>query len=154
LGLSACFSSTPTTTTAPGAKDTCEEIVATVLPADIELIDRNLVPYSPTLLGVEAEYESESANVVIVSGGYLDDQLEAYDDLLPVGDIQTIGDRRAEYLSGVFGNRSVQAAIWDEPSLQVPCSTRAVIAVGITQDEFVTLLAGLGTRQPPQRSGE
>jgi hypothetical protein len=88
----------------------------------------------------------------VFSGGSLDDRLEPYDDLLAIGTIEVIAGREAELLAGGFIDRPVLAAVWHEPDLQTQCGTRAVISVGLDQDEFRTILSGLTTRQPVRAS--
>jgi hypothetical protein len=132
----------------PGDKTTCEEIVPTLLVGDLELTDRVLIPYSRTLLGVEAEYEGSDGVLTVVSGGFLDDQIEAYDNLLPIDDIPVIGGHTAELHSGTFFDEPVLMATWKDPGLDPLCQLRAVVTVGLELAEFRTIIAGLGTRTP------
>jgi len=131
--------------TVPSGKVTCDEVVATILPEDMDLVDRSLVPYSRTLLGIEAEYKGAGRNLSLVSGGYLDDIMEGYDDLLPAGSRDLLGGR-ARLLSGAYLDRSVRAALVTETDAIVPCGTRAIIGVGFTREEFETVLSGLTIR--------
>ena len=146
LATVACTTAEKTvSSTVPAGKDTCDEVIATVLPEGMRLVDRNLVPYSRTLLGVEAEYEGPGRNLSLVSGGYLDDILEAYDDLLPVGTREMLGGS-ASLLAGEYLDQSVRVALSADADMIVPCGTRAIVAVGFTQDEFEAILRGLTVR--------
>lgn len=74
----------PTAASRPVEKTTCAEATFSELPAGWELSDCRLVPYGPALLGVEAKFECPGdgeGRAILISGGYLDDVLEAYDDL-------------------------------------------------------------------------
>lgn len=153
IGLASCGTQEGSQPTVPADKATCEEIVPTVLVRDIELTDRALVPLSRTLLGVEAEYEGTEGIINVVSGGFLDDQIEAYDDLLPVDDISVLGGHRAELQSGTFFGEPVLLATWKDPALDPLCQLRAVVTVGLDLAEFRTILAGLGTRTPTRGAG-
>ena len=112
------------------------------------LTDRVLVPHSRTLLGVEAEYDGPQGSLTIINGGFLDDQIEAYDNLLPVDQIQVIGGHTADLFSGTFLGDPVLLATWKDPGLDPLCQLRAVVAVGLESAEFRTLIAGLGIRDP------
>ncbi len=149
IGLlaAACGTAETPPSTIAGAKETCEEVVLEVVPVGLSLSDRTLVPYSRTLLGVEAEYAGSAGSVSVISGGYLDDHLEPYDDLEPLSERIVLG-RDASVLAGSFIDAAVLVAVWKEPGLTVPCGTRAVVAVGLDEDQFHEILDGLGTRQP------
>ena len=121
----------------PAAKDTCAEAVLdTARPA----LDRRLVNFSPTLLGVETLYGNDVARVRVVSGGYLDDVLEAYDDLVPVG-TAVIRDTEAELLATDLLGVPVRVAVWRESGETPPCDAHALIATGLTDSQFATEIA-------------
>ena len=146
LTCAACAPSrTMVSSTVPAGKETCDEVIATVLPEGMRLVDRNLVPYSRTLLGVEAEYEGTGRNLSLVSGGYLDDILEAYDDLLPAGSADLLGGT-ASMLAGEYLDLSVRAALLTDTDVNAPCGTRAIVGVGFTEEEFQAVLSGLVVR--------
>lgn len=147
LLASSCATNEPSSPTVGGAKDTCEEVLVERVPAGMSMTDRTLVPYSSTLLGVETEYEGSNSFVAVISGGYLDDHLEPYDDLEPIGERTVLG-RPASVLAGSFIDAAVLAAVWDEPGLTVPCGTRAVIAIGMETARFYEMLDALASRQP------
>lgn len=151
LLAASCSVNEPTATTIAAAKTTCEEVFVQRVPAGLSMADRNLVPYSRTLMGVETEYEGSIGFVTVISGGYLDDHLEPYDDLEPIAERLILG-RTASVLAGSFIDQAVLAAVWEEPGLTIPCGTRAVVSVGMDADRFHEILDVLGTRQPG-RSG-
>ena len=146
LATAACATvETTVSSTVPAEKVTCDEVIATVLPEGMRLVDRNLVPHSRTLLGVEAEYEGAGRNLSLVSGGYLDDILEAYDDLLPAGRSDVLGGT-ASLLAGEYLDQSVRAALLTDSDAIVPCGTRAIVGVGFTPEDFEAVLSGLTVR--------
>lgn len=128
----------------PGSKETCSEATLTALPADVWPSDRELVPLRTDLLGVEATYsdETEERVVVLVSGGYLDDVLEAYDDLAPMGGVAVRGSN-ATVLAGEFLGQPAHASYWREGGIDAPCDVHAVLSRGLTSQEFQQVLAGL-----------
>ena len=133
LGCSNGFSGTPTTTSSrPSAKDTCAE---TTLVSELEAIDRILMPYGETLLGVETTWGDETRQLQIISGGYLDDVFEAYDDLAEVGEADVRGARATVFATSFLG-RPVRAAVWREAEESPPCDAHAVIATGLSAEEF------------------
>lgn len=142
-----CATNEPSSPTVGGGKDTCEEVVVERVPTGMSMADRTLVPYSSTLMGVETEYESSTSFLAVISGGYLDDHLEPYDDLEPIGERNVLG-RRASVVAGSFIDAAVLAAVWEEPGLTVPCGTRAVIAIGMETAQFHEILDALASRQP------
>lgn len=125
--------------TRPAGRTTCDEAHLGTLPDGFGALDRRLVPYSGTVSGVEATYGAEDGrSVLVISGGYLDDALEAYDDLVPAGDLAHAGVEMS-LLSGEFRGRSVRVALWRVSSDVVPCSARAIVALGLTAAEFDAL---------------
>jgi hypothetical protein len=145
----ACSTAEPFVETIPPEKETCEELLATHLPAGMVLDDRSLVPFSRTLLGVLAEYSdaANDAHLFVVSGGFLDDHLEPYDDLVLLDEVSLDGED-AQLVVGSFLERPVYAATWSATRLMPPCDTRAVISVGLAEEDFRAVLSGLESRQP------
>jgi hypothetical protein len=127
-----------TSSTRPAHKDTCAEVT---LQTDLPLLDRVLVPYSQTLLGVEAVWGEEGRRVRVVSGGYLDDVLEAYDDLEEIGEREIDGERATLLASSLLGQQ-VRAAVWRDAQ-QPPCDAHVVITTGFDDLEFLDLLSSL-----------
>lgn len=124
--------------TRPADKDTCVEIG---LDSEYPPLDRRLVPYSSTLLGVETEWGDGSKHILIVSGGYLDDIFEPYDDLDSYATID-VGGYEADLLNTVLLNRTVHAAVWRTTEVS-PCDAKAVVTTGLDRPEFERLLNSL-----------
>lgn len=138
--------------TRPADKATCEEIVPGWVPQGVGITDRRLVPLSQELLGVEAEYRGDVGYLRLVSGGYLDDILEPYDNLKVVASGTVLGDR-AEISEGSFVGAPVYAATWHAPRLEASCATRALIAVGIPESDFYLIIEHLDAWQPGLEDG-
>lgn len=139
IGISACApdQERPVATPLEAAKTTCDELVLANDAFGLELVDRVLVPYSRQILGVEATYEDDlGRRLNVVSGGYLDDITETYDDLQPAGTTE-LADATADVLEGSFLGTPITVAylIGADP----PCSTLAVVAIGFSPEEFVEL---------------
>lgn len=115
----------------PVEKSTCPEVVLT---SDLQALDRKLVPYGQDLLGVETTFGAEGKRVRLISGGYLDDVFEAYDDMTEVGSMM-IRDSQAQLLSSSLLGVPVRAAVWRE-SVDPPCDAHAIIAIGLSDEEF------------------
>jgi hypothetical protein len=131
-----------TASTRPATKQTCP---APVVPADsgFALVDRNLVGFGPTLLGVDEHYAGDGIAMQVVSGGYFDEITEPYDTVQLVGKTPVRG-AQAEVLSGPYQNSIVHIALWREPGLDVPCDAHAIVATGISEPQFFTMLKTLG----------
>ena len=72
------------------AKSTCPQAAVTRPPRGMHLSDRELVPVSSTQLGTislitEVRQSSNRRRVEVISGGYVDDLAEDYDDLRVLG---------------------------------------------------------------------
>ena len=132
----------PTAATRPATKLTCPSPVMST-DAGFELVNRNLVGFGPTTLGVEEEYASDGATLQIVSGGYFDEITEPYDTVQPVGTVQVRG-ADAEVLAGPYQDAIVHIALWREPGIEAPCDAHAIVATGVTEQRFLTMLATLG----------
>lgn len=146
MGVSACTAAEEPPRAIPlgAAKITCDELVLAEESVDLVLVDRVLVPYSRTVLGVETTYEDgRGRTLTIVSGGYLDDVTETYDDLQPAGTIRLVGET-ADLLRGTFlGTRiAVAYRIGADP----PCSTLAVVGIGFSAEEFTEVARDMTLR--------
>lgn len=144
--LAGCSQGTTASAPTPrreASKETCETPRLTRLPAGLEARDRELVPLSSTLLGVEATFDDGNRrSVSVISGGYLDNVLEAYDDLSVVNRLNTtVG--RLTVLEGTLLNDTVRAAYWRQTDVAVPCDVRAVFAVNVAEPAFARMLAGI-----------
>lgn len=147
LGLAGCSTAqqTPVANPLTAAKTTCDELVIVDEPLGISLVDRVLVPYSRTILGVEATYEDDQGRTLtVVSGGYLDDITETYDELEPAGRIK-LGDSNADLLEGL--HLGVPIAVAYRLGSSPPCSTLAAVAIGFSTEEFVELSRAMTLRE-------
>lgn len=132
------YSGAEVRTTRPVSKTTCPEATLT---SGLQPLDRTLVPLGPQLLGVETTFGDDRWTLRIISGGYLDDILEAYDDLTQVGSADVRGTS-ATLLTTTFLRDPVQVAVWHEDT-DPPCDTHAIVAVGMTRGEFARQLAAV-----------
>lgn len=131
-------SSPITPATRSAEKATCDEVT---LDSEYPPLDRRLVPYSSTLLGVETEWGHDSKHILVVSGGYLDDIFEPYDDL-ELYTTADVGGFDAELLNTVLLNRTVFAAVW-RTAESSPCDAKAIVATGLDEPEFERLLGDI-----------
>jgi hypothetical protein len=120
--------------------------------------DRELVPFSATQLGVQtviSEVSPRSAarsrRIEVISGGYLDDLTEDYDDLQIVGKRQ-IGKQRATLMTGKLLRNFVKFAVWQEDGAATPCDVHAVVGTNIPTKDFDAVLASVRIKQPSSRS--
>lgn len=138
VALSAC-GAPPSGETLPESrtaqKTTCPEVT---LASDLAPLDRKLVPYSADLLGVETTFGDGDKRVRLISGGYLDDAFEPYDDMTEFGSM-TIRNSEALLLSSSLLGKPVWAAVWRE-AVDPPCDAHAIIATGLSDQEFLTQL--------------
>jgi len=131
----------PPATTETGEKSTCDELVFPAQSDGIRLVDRVLVPYTKRVLGVEAEYQDDQERTLtLISGGFLDDITEPYDDLALEGTVQ-LADATADVLVGSFFGSQITIAyrLGNDP----PCSTLAAVAVGFSTEEFAEFARGM-----------
>lgn len=106
------------------------------------MTDRQLVPLSKSTFGVESTYGNDRRGFMLVSGGYLDDVLEAYDELNKTGEADVRGVR-ADVLVGTFVEpNDTRVAIWREP-VEPPCDAHALVAWNLTARQFQGVLKGL-----------
>ena len=147
LALAACAMEQPQpeATTLAAAKDTCDELVFAGNSSSLTLVDRVLVPYSRTIFGVEATYEDDQGRtLILVSGGYLDDIIEAYDELEPAGAIE-LGGNAADLLEGLYIGVPIGVAY--RLGSNLPCSTLAAVAIGFSSEEFAELVREMTLRE-------
>ena len=128
----------------PAAKSTCAQAVVTRLPSGMEQSERRLVPFSSTQLGVttvfsdtprEAELSSRSRMIEVVSGGYVDELTESYDNLRPVETVSVAG-QPVSLLAGSLLSSTVNLIIWRQPGLAPPCDVHAVLATNLSKQQF------------------
>lgn len=151
LALAACAStgettSAPSSPTVPAAKETCAELVPSPGQQGLELVDRELIPYSRVLLSVTTEYRGPGSKLTLLSGGTLDDAIEAYDNLGADDPIELSVGLTAQVLSGTFFGDKVMVATWRTSKLDPGCRQRAAVAVGMESEEFRSTVEELGVR--------
>jgi hypothetical protein len=117
--------------TRPAVKETCPDVAWTPPPTvPLEQTHRELVPFSPTLLGVQTQWAGSGLTVETSAGGYVDDLTEPYDDLSPAG-AMTIGDGvEAEVLRGHAEDAPLLFVLWREPSVEPPCDVHVLLVTG------------------------
>ena len=127
----------------PATKTTCSEPTLTWLPPGVEAVERELKPYGPDLMGLEVMHADDAGDrsILVVAGGYMDEIIEAYDDLEPKGRIRVAG-KPAVWLAGSLLDRPINVAVWfeDEPE---PCEVRVVLTDGLGSRAFRTLARGI-----------
>lgn len=130
--------------TRPAAKSTCPQAVVTQPPAGMEVSERELVPFSSTQLGMNtvvsdtadaAEPSARSRTIEVVSGGYVDELTESYDDLRPVGTVSVTGQPMT-LLAGSLLSSTVKVVIWRQPGVVPPCDVHAVLATNLSKQQF------------------
>ena len=131
--------------TRPAMKQTCPD-VAWVPPSSVPLehASRELVPFAPTLLGVRSTWRGNGFTVETVSGGYVDDLTEPYDNLQPTGTLSLHGDPHAEVLHGSLQGSPVLFVLWRDHTQAVPCDVHAFLVQGADLPTEGVLLTGLG----------
>lgn len=158
LGLTGCSTGAGATTdvgaattgvgaaTRPAAKETCSDVAWDPPPGrGIVRTSRELVGFSPTVLGVTTTWAGEGLTAETVAGGYVDDLTETYDDLHLTRSLTLASGAEAEVLHGRLLAASVIAVVWREPYEDVPCDVHALVLTGANifplEEE---LLRGLG----------
>lgn len=139
----------------PAAKSTCPQAVVMQPPAGMEVTERELVPFSSTQLGVNtvisdaadaAERSSGSRTIEVVSGGYVDELTESYDDLQPVGTISVTG-QPVSLLAGSLLSSTVKLVIWRQPEVAPPCDVHAVLATNLSKQQFKAVVESVRVDQ-------
>jgi hypothetical protein len=128
----------------PAAKSTCPQAVVTQPPAGMEVSERELLPFSSTQLGVStvlseiadaAKPSSRSRTIEVVSGGFVEELTESYDNLRPVETISVAG-QPVSLLAGSLLNSTVKLVIWRQPEVAPPCDVHAVFATNLSMQQF------------------
>ena len=132
----------PTVSTA--GKVICPAVQPGFLPDGITAHDRNLVPYSRTVLGVDATWSDASGarSVEVLDGGYVDDITEPYDNLAPARDI-TLSGTHVTVLTDLFLNRRVYLGYWRVPGVDRPCDVHALVTIGLPATQAYAVLHSL-----------
>lgn len=135
----------------------CRQVTPTDLPADLQRSDRRLVPFSRGVSGIETEWTSAAGSttapprsppveaesdrsLMVIDGGYIDDILEAYDDLVLQPPLPVDG-QVAEVLATRFLQDDIRVAYWRDPEARAPCNVHAVVTANLTRAEFERSLA-------------
>jgi hypothetical protein len=130
--------------TRPATKATCPDVQWDPPPSvPLERTSRDLVPFSPTLLGVDTTWRGDDFTVETVSGGYVDELTEPYDDLRPAGTRSLHGDTDAQVMHGSFQGSPVLLVVWRDSSQAVPCDVHALLVQGADAATEDLLLQGL-----------
>jgi hypothetical protein len=125
-------------------KSTCPDVLWDPPPSLwLERTSRDLVPFSPTLLGVDATWRGDGFTVETVSGGYVDELTEPYDDLRQTDTRSLHGDPEAQILHGSFQASPVLMVLWRDSSQAVPCDVHAFLVEGADARDENLLLQGL-----------
>jgi hypothetical protein len=137
--------------TRPAAKSTCAQVVVTKPPAGMDVSERELVPFSSSQLGMntvisdtadDGEPSARSRTIEVVSGGYVDELTESYDDLRPVGTISVAG-QPVTLLAGSLLSATVKVVIWRQPRVAPPCDVHAVLATNLSKQQFKAVVASI-----------
>ena len=143
-GGSAAGADSAAPTTRPAAKETCPDVAWTPPPSlGIEQTHRELVPFSPTLLGVHALWAGSGVTVETSAGGYVDDLTEPYDDLSSAGSMALADGAEAEVLRGHAQEAPLLVLLWREPGVEPPCDVHVLLITGATPAVEKELLARL-----------
>lgn len=130
--------------TRPAAKETCADVVwQPPRSLVLEQRSRELVPFTPTLLGVQSTWEGDGFSVETVAGGYVDDVTEPYDNLVPTGTLALRGDPEASILHGSLQSRPVLLVLWRDGSQPAPCDVHAFLVEGADAATESVLVEGL-----------
>jgi hypothetical protein len=130
--------------TRPATKTTCPDVLWDPPPSlSLERTSRELVPWGPTLLGVDTTWRGDGFTVETASGGYMDELTEPYDDLQQTGTRSLQGDPEAEIMHGSFQGSPVLLVLWRDSSQAVPCDVHAFLVEGAEPAEEDLLLQGL-----------
>lgn len=151
VGLSAaCGSdltdgSATTASTAAVTASTCAEAVLGFVPDGLEMVRRDLVPYSPRVRGITTDYAETGGGgrtITVVSGGFLDEVTEAYDNL-EVGLTRLLLGQEVNVLVGSVLDTPVRVVLWRTPETQSPCDVHAIVATKVSDTDFEAVLDGV-----------
>jgi hypothetical protein len=135
----------------PATKSTCPQAIVTRPPVGMGVSERKLVPFSSTQLGVNtvisdateaARASSRSRMIEVVSGGYVDELTESYDNLRLAGTVSVTG-QPVDLLAGSFLTSTVKVAIWRQPGVAPPCDVHAVLATNLSKQQFKAILTSV-----------
>lgn len=130
--------------TATESKSICTSLTPATLPHGVKARDRTLVPFSSTILGVDATWADDRAarSIEVLDGGYVDDITEPYDNLRPVAGT-TVGGTAVTVLTTVFLRRPVYLGYWRQPGVARPCDVHAVVTIGLPRAAAYAVFASL-----------
>lgn len=134
----------PAASTRPATKDTCPDVVWEPAPSlGVVPTSRELVGFSPTLLGVHTSWAGHGFTAETVAGGYADDLTEPYDDLRVTGHRTLEGGVQAEVSRGEFLDDPVLIVIWRDANQDAPCDLHALLVRAVDAATEEQALAGL-----------
>lgn len=130
--------------TTTSTKVFCRSYRPTDLPNGLTARDRNLVPYSHSVLGVDARWADAQArrSVQVLDGGYVDDITEPYDALAPAPST-TVHGSLTTVLTTIFLRRQIVLGYWREAKVQRPCDVHAVVMIGLTRPQAYRVLRSM-----------
>jgi hypothetical protein len=136
-----------TSQVSPAARGTtCVETILGFVPDGLHLGRRDLVPYSPTTRGITKQYEpangGDDRTITVVSGGFLDEVTEAYDNL-EVGPTRVLLGQRLNVMIGSVLDTPVRVVIWRLDGTESPCDVQAIVATNLSETEFDLVLDGV-----------
>jgi hypothetical protein len=139
----------------PAAKSTCPQAIVTRPPSGMQVSERELVPFGPTQLGVNTVIsdatgtaEPPSRMIEVVSGGYVDELTENYDNLRQAGTVSVMG-QPVSLLAGSLLNSTVKLIIWREPEVAPPCDVHAVLATNLSMQQFKGVVKSVRVKHSP-----
>jgi hypothetical protein len=133
----------PTTQRTAG-KAVCPSLTLSALPPGITYRDRTLVPFSPSVLGVDAIWANSAStrSIEMLDGGYVDDITEPYDGLHPAAAVMVQG-KSVTVLTTVFLKRQVFLGYWRQQEVAAPCNVHAIVTLGLSGGEFNAVVRSL-----------
>jgi hypothetical protein len=134
----------PAARTRPAVKETCPDVAWQPPPSvAVQQGTRELVPFGPTLLGVDSTWQGDGFTVETRAGGYVDDLTEPYDNLRTTGTLSLTGDPAAEVMHGSLGRSPVLLVLWRDGSESAPCDIHAFLVQGADPATEALLIGGL-----------
>jgi hypothetical protein len=115
--------------------ETCPEAVATVVPGDLRLISRTIVPAGTAPGGVRVQFGGSGSRELTVLSGVAG-ELPGTD----TGRRMTVRGHEAAVVSPGTGTLIIR---WREHDVRAPCSQYAVVATELTQPELDAVISGV-----------
>jgi hypothetical protein len=117
----------------------------------MEMSHQELVPFSSTQFGVKTTFTDPTGTrmIELISGGYVDEVTESYDNLLVEGTREVAG-AAATILVGTLLSVTVRVVLWQSPNTAEPCDLHALLASDLPRDQFDDVLTGVTITDTPQ----